>query len=162
MTQQTAPSRRRPYMKDYGVSADEQGLMSWEWVDQQMEKSRNYWIASTKTDGNPHVAPVWGVWMEGALYFSTAPSARKARNIAANPEVVVHLESGDEVVIMEGRIETESDLALLQHMAPIYGGKYNYTPEITPGDLWFRFKPRVVMAWLEKDFPKTATRWDFE
>src|SRR5437868_6624995 len=117
MSQSTDAKRTRPEMKDYGISTDPQGMLVWDWVDVQMEKSRNYWIASSGTDGKPHAAPVWGVWMDGALYFSTSPTSRKARNLSANPDVVVHLESGDDVVILEGRIEHEHDLAVLRRMA---------------------------------------------
>ena len=93
----------RPFIaKSYGIAAGDAGLMDWSWVDAQMANSRNYWIGSTRPDGRPHVSPVWGVWLGGALYFGGDVQARRSRNLAANPQVVAHLESGDEVVMIEG------------------------------------------------------------
>jgi len=56
-------------------------------------------------DGLPHAVPVWGVWVDGALYFGTDRRSRKARNLATNQGAVVHLESGDDAVILEGFAE---------------------------------------------------------
>lgn len=155
--------RARPNMPEYGISSKEEGLMSWEWVDEQMAKSRNYWIVSTRPDGSPHAAPVWGLWLEGRLYFGSAPSSRKARNFAHNPEIVVHLESGDETVIMEGRVRQETDQEVNRRVGALYAPKYampaNEDP--SPGG-YFVFTPYTVFAWTEKDYPNTATRWTFK
>lgn len=48
---------------------------------------------------------MWGVWLDGVLYFGTGAGSVKARNLAANPALVVHLESGDKAVIMEGEAQ---------------------------------------------------------
>lgn len=156
--------RTRPNMPDYGISTKEEGLMSWEWVDEQMTKSRNYWICSTRPDGNPHAAPVWGVWLDGRLYFGSAPSSRKARNFAHNANIVVHLESGDDTVIFEGTVAKETDRALSRRLSEIYWPKYNMEipeAEKEAGGDYFVFTPHTAFAWLEKDYPNTATRWTF-
>src|SRR5689334_9624023 len=114
------PKRSRPKMKDYGISKKPKGLMEWQQIDAQMNKARNYWIGSTSPDGTPHAAPVWGVWLEGKLYFSSSRSSRKAKNLLANPKVVVHLESGDDVVIFEGVVEEMNDSALSARISPPY------------------------------------------
>ncbi|PYX80352.1 MAG: hypothetical protein DMG70_24015 [Acidobacteria bacterium] len=45
---------------------------------------------SRRPDGRPHSIPLWGFWLEGALYFGTARSSRLARNLARQPVVSVH------------------------------------------------------------------------
>ncbi len=155
--------RRRPAMRNYGIATEDTGLMSWDWVDGQMAKARSYWICSTRPDGRPHAAPVWGVWYEGVLYFSTDTESRKARNLAARPDVVVHLESGDDSVILEGVVEVITDRTLLRQVGKAYAQKYPpYDPvgDETPG-LWYALRPATALAWQEHDFPHTATRWDF-
>lgn len=156
-------------MRNYGISEDEEGLLSWEWVSGRMSESRNYWISTTRPGGRPHAAPVWGVWVEETLYFGTAPSSRKARNLAHNPNVAVHLESGDEAVIVEGVAEelTAPDPSLSERIVEAYAAKYE-DPE-TGGEFQLgsteglkTVRPGVVFAWLERDFPNTATRWVFE
>ncbi|MCI0440370.1 MAG: pyridoxamine 5'-phosphate oxidase family protein [Chloroflexi bacterium] len=156
----------RPDMpKGYGIldAASGKGLLPWSWVDERMAKSRSYWIATTRPDGRPHVMPVWGVWLDGTLYFGTMRGSRKGRNLAANPEIVAHLESGDEAVIIEGIAEEVSDGALLKRVYEVYSEKYSF--EASAGDeatVTYALRPRLAMAWLESDFPSTATRWRFD
>jgi general stress protein 26 len=69
---------------------------------ERLERSKNYWICTARPDGRPHAIPVWGFFLDDTVYFGTARSSQKARNLAHNPTVSVHLESGDDVVIVEG------------------------------------------------------------
>jgi general stress protein 26 len=105
--------------------------------------------------------PVWGVWDSGALYFSTSRESRKARNLERSPEVVVHLESGDDVVILEGAVER---VGLEERVANAYEAKYDYRPssDDTGDGAWLELRPRVAYAWREEDFPRTATRWSWK
>lgn len=163
--QQIAPQPGRPQMQNYGIAAGSEGLMTWEWVNDQMTNARNYWICSTRPDGRPHAAPVWGVWYEGAFYFGSDRQARKTRNLIHSPEVVVHLESGDEAVILEGAVAEVRDPVLLAHIAEVYAAKYppfRPDPVNEPGAVYFALRPRTAFAWLENDFPNTATRWRFD
>lgn len=162
------PRATRPGMKDYGIHQNDEGMLSWEWVSERMTEARNYWIATISPDGKPHVAPVWGVWVEGTLYFGTSPNSRKARNLASNPNLTIHLESGDEVVIVEGVAEevTNPDSDLSESISDTYAAKYvdpESGEEIRPSVAgMLTVHPRVVFAWREQDFPRTATRWIFE
>ena len=129
-----------------------------------MHKARNYWICSVCEDGRPHSVPVWGAWVEGDLYFGTDKSSVKARNIARDNRVVMHLDSGEETVIIEGRVvEAKAPAALLKKITARYVEKYVLDPELEDsGDLLLRLQPRKVMAWLERDYPATATYWLFD
>src|SRR5581483_11367565 len=103
------PRRSRPLMPEgYGVPETEEGLLPWSWAVERLERARNFWFSTTRPDGRPHAMPAWGVWLDGALYFEGSPETRRARNLAANPALVVHLESGDEVVILEGEAQAAS------------------------------------------------------
>jgi hypothetical protein len=150
-------ARSRPaFDPGYGISNDDEGMLPWSWADERLAVSRNYWIVTSGEDGEPSAAPVWGVWADGAVYFGTNPRSRKGRNLARDPRAVIHLESGDEVVILHGEVEIyEVEDSILD----AYEAKYGYRP---PGKSLFRLRPRRALAWLEADFPKTATRFDFD
>lgn len=154
----------RPSMPEaYGLESSAEGLLPWEWVTERLGAARNYWVASTRPDGRPHCSPVWGIWLDGAIWFSTARATRKARNLTAKPETVVHLESGDEAVIVEGRIEEIADHSSLERVAEPYAAKYGMRPPLeAPGNVLYALRPRRVLAWRESDFPKSATRWRFD
>jgi general stress protein 26 len=105
--------------------------------------------------------PVWGLWHEDAFYFSSSPDSRKARNLVSNPNVAVHLESGDEVVIVEGSAGPETDPELLQRLSEDYTAKYEFEVSFTGGRGLIAVRPRIAYAWTEKSFPATATRFEF-
>ena len=157
------PRAERPgIVEGYGISGGSEGLLTWDHVQGRMEASRNYWIATTRPDGRPHAAPVWGVWLDDALFFGTDPRSVKARNLRANPEVVAHLESGDDCVILEGAVEEESDPDLRRRVGEVYAEKYGLDAlggGNGDGPPVYVLRPRVAFAWLEASFPETATRW---
>jgi hypothetical protein len=109
------------------------------------------------------MVPVWGFWLDGSLYFGTARSTRKARNLAHNPALSVHLESGDDVVILEGAaVEVDlSDKQTLKELDAASRAKYKMPLMVIPENVVYCVRPRVVLAWTESDFPNNATRWQF-
>jgi len=157
---ETAASRPS-FAPGYGV-VDAQsgaGLLPWSWVVERMASARNYWIGSTRPDGRPHAAPVWGLWLDDAFLFSTDPHSRKGLNLAATPQVVVHLESGDEAVILEGVVEELRDSARYSRFVDAYDEKYQVRPDAVPSAVVYVLRPQVVYAWRERDFNESATRW---
>jgi hypothetical protein len=146
------PAARRPSFPGYGVPDDPDGMLPWSWADEQLASARNYWVSTV----GPHASPVWGLWEDGGLLFSCGSGSRKARDLARDPRLVVHLESGDDVVIVEGAAEpaaaTEADVEE-------YERKYAYRP--AAGEGWYRVVPARVLAWREADYPRSATRFDF-
>jgi len=146
----------------YGVDPGSAGLLPWRRVAERLSASRNYWIVTGSQD-RVHAAPVWGLWTKGKFYFSTDPESRKGRNLADNPNVVVHLESGDDVTIVEGlaeRVPPES--ADMPRLAETYERKYRIRVDFSnPSYALYKVNPRSALAWEEKDFPQNATRWRF-
>lgn len=156
-------SSRPDFALGYGIDRSlVEGLLPWSFVTERMAGSRNYWVATTRPGGRPHVMPVWGLWLDDAFFFSTDPKSRKGRNLAANPEVVVHLESGDEAVVFEGIAERVTERPVLERFADAYDAKYQFRPDPTnPAQGVYRLNARTVFAWTEKDFLTTTTRWLF-
>jgi hypothetical protein len=152
-------TRSRPHIPDYGIPQEEEGMLPWSHVVERVTAARNYWVSTTRPDGRPHATPVWGVWVDDSLYFGGGPDTRRSRNLAQNPHVAVHLESGDEVVIIEGVTEqyTEQNAAadLLNRIDDAYEVKYN----MRHGTPVWAVRPRVVFAWTS--YPTTVTRWTF-
>lgn len=153
--------RSRPQTeRSYGIPEDEDGLLPWAFVAEGMADDRNYWISTTLPDGRPHARPVWGVWVDGAFHCGGGERTRWARNLAGGSGIVVHRESGDEVVIIEGtaeRLDEESaDPDRLERLDSVYEGKYG----VGHGTPFFQVHPKTVLAW--SDYPTDATRWTFE
>ena len=89
-------------MTGYGVPESLESALPWEWTGDRIGKSHNYWLTAVRPDGAPHTMVVWGIWLDGAYYFSTSATSRKARNLQQNPNCVVCNENTEEAVILEG------------------------------------------------------------
>lgn len=155
------PVRRRPRLPAaYGIASGDDGMLPWSYVNEQMATSRNYWVSTTQPDGRPHVVPVWGLWLDDTFWFCTDFASRKGRNLAASSQIAVHLESGDNVVILEGTAEVVTDALLLARFVDAYEAKYDIRPDVSnPAYGVYRLQARTVFAWQERDFPNSATRW---
>jgi len=90
-------------------------------------------------------------------------SSRKAKNLDKNPSVSIHLDSGDDVVILEGEVREipQSDKQVLSKLDAASKTKYKMPLVIEPGSVLYAVRPRVVLSWTEKAFPNNATRWEF-
>jgi nitroimidazol reductase NimA-like FMN-containing flavoprotein (pyridoxamine 5'-phosphate oxidase superfamily) len=154
--ERSEPAADRPSIPGYGVPETTEGMLPWTYARERLARAKNYWVGTASRDGRPHAVPVWGAWLDGALYFGAGP--RSTRNLEANPRVTVHLESGDEVVIVEGVVEPllDPDGSIFRRLAEAMAAKYDYRPDEPSG---YVLRPRVAYAW--SSFPADATRWRF-
>lgn len=141
----------------YGIAPEPDGQLDWQGVVGQLVGARNYWVCTTRPDGRPHAMPVWGLWLADSVVFSTDPASRKGRNLAARPAAVIHLESGDDVVVLEGEVRPFDGSPA--DFADRYEAKYAFRPEPGPAQGVYALRPHIVLAWREADFPGSATRW---
>ena len=106
--------------------------------------------------------PVWGAVADGRIIFSTGPDTIKAKNLRRDPAMVMHLESGDDVVIVEARAESITGDALPANYVPAYATKYGFEIDLTePGYAFWELHPEVALVWDEAEFVDTAVRFQF-
>jgi nitroimidazol reductase NimA-like FMN-containing flavoprotein (pyridoxamine 5'-phosphate oxidase superfamily) len=161
------PKSDRPFAPGYGIvgANDGKGLLSWRWVARTMNRYRTFWLATIYAglrtdDARPHVMPVWGVWLDDAFFFSTGRKSRKGQNLAANPACTITNDDGAEAVIVEGLATQVEDAAALERVATAYEKKYKMDPR-GMGEPIFIVRPTTVFGFIEKSFPKSATRWKY-
>jgi hypothetical protein len=111
--------------------------------------------------------PVWGVWLDNRMFIEGSPQTRRFRNIAANPAVVAHLESGDQVVIVEGQAleHGKPERSLAERLSRDFSVKYAASGYAPGPENWdagglYVIQPHTVFAWTH--FPIDTTRWQFE
>ena len=158
------PSPSRPHMPGYGITAagEDEGLLPWSWAVERLSGAHNYWLATGRREGAPHLTAVWGVWLNDAFYFSCASNSRKARNLSENAACAVSTEQADEAVIIEGLATEVGGEATLQQFKAAYDTKYNWEIDVGQGGI-FVVQPRVAFAFIEDPgkFQSSATRWTF-
>lgn len=158
------PRADRPLMpRDYGVPSSPDGLLPWSHVTERLATAVHYWIGTVYPDGRPQVSPIWAIWLDGYVYFDGSPETRRGRNIAHNPHITVNLESGSDVVIVEGVVDDITpDLPLRERLSEVYCAKYAALGYAPGPETWehgiYRVTPKRVLAWTS--FPTDCTRWE--
>jgi len=140
--------------------------LPWRWAEEQLSEARNYWEKTIGPSGRPHVRPVWGVWLDNTVQFSTG--ALHAPHIERDPRVTVNLEDADDCVILEGTARAVDDEQVRRAFIAEYEPKYDWAMTLDFVDVVYVVRPSVVFGWLAHDiargstlFQATATRWRF-
>jgi PPOX class probable F420-dependent enzyme len=108
------------------------------------------WLATAGRDGRPHVVHVW-FWWDGKSFLIYSVPGQKVRDIQANPEVVLHLNTdpvGDDVVRIDGTAKVDSRLPPA-YKVPAYVRKYrdqikgfDWTPKVFSDKYHFAIRIR--------------------
>jgi PPOX class probable F420-dependent enzyme len=161
------PEAGRPYRPGYGIepAREGRGLLPWSWATRRLAASHDYWVATVRPGGGPHVMPVWGVWHDTSVWFSSGGRSRKARNLRAEPRCVVTTDNPREPVVLEGRAELVTDPDLLAVVLDLENRKYRtaYTMDLLDPavNACFRVRPDRAFGIAEGRFTTSPTRWVF-
>jgi len=152
-------------MPGYGIVDDTAGMLPWSWALERLTASHDYWLATTCPDGRPHVVPVWGVWLDESLWFSSGLRARKARNVARDPRCTLTTDNANEPVILDGVATLVRDRPAIERFATAVDEKYAtaYGPDFYDPEQngCYRVTAHTVFALDEKQFTTSPTRWTF-
>jgi hypothetical protein len=140
----------------------ERAPVPWAWVEHRLTSSGTYWVVP-RTGGWPHPRPVWGVWLADRLELSIGSPA-VMRAVLTAPEVTVHLDSGTDVVIVEGLASSGSTPP---EALEAYNRKYDYDYQVGAYGELTRVTPVTVLAWRaagwagRESFQQTSS-WRFD
>ncbi len=154
-------------MPGYGIASAESGtgLLPWAWAESKLLSSHDYWLGSGRPDGRPHLMPVWGIWMKGALWFSSSAGSRKTRNLLADGRCTAATDDALNPVVLEGlaelRISADDRGAYLDAMNAKYSVDYGLDFLDGVANVLFRVLPHRVFGLLHEDFAGSPTRWTF-
>jgi general stress protein 26 len=158
-------------------SSDDAVSTEWARAREDLRDAEVYWLSTVRPDGRPHVTPLLGVWLDGAMYFCTGSDERKAKNLARNPCCILttgcnRLDGGVDLVV-EGDAVKVADEAELRSVANTYESKYG-AHFMAPEGTWFGLGDAIRNggALLYRVAPSTAfgfgkgrqfsqTRWCF-
>lgn len=155
------PVADRPFMPGYGVPAAGGTLLPFSYAEQRLAQARNYWLSTVSTGGRPHLMPVWAVWLDGTVQFSTGGESLKARNLRADPRCTVAAQctSDAELVVVEGTAARIGAEALAAFAAAVEA-KYGYDMSGLLDQPVFAVTPQKIIA-LDETFSTHATRFTF-
>jgi nitroimidazol reductase NimA-like FMN-containing flavoprotein (pyridoxamine 5'-phosphate oxidase superfamily) len=140
------------------------GHIPWSNVDLRLRSMREIWIATASPTGRPDATPVWFWWDGEVVYFTCAAVARKAQNIAHEPEVVLLNGDGADPIVIKGRAMRVSDRDELERVDGAYAEKYvaptsgEKATIFVADDHVYAVRPRLVSAW---SYANASTRTDW-
>jgi nitroimidazol reductase NimA-like FMN-containing flavoprotein (pyridoxamine 5'-phosphate oxidase superfamily) len=140
--------------------------VTWTEVASRFDRARNCWLGTVDSAGAPHAVPIWTAAVDGAIYVFGEQRSVKFRNLATNPKVVLHLESGDEVAIVRGTASVVGAPANVPEVVAAFAAKYSepddkqWLPDVDPSvDVVARIEPAVALLWSSDDFYASKRRW---
>ncbi len=133
-----------------------------------------FFLGTVRPNGRPHSAGIGALWLDGDLYITSSPAARKARNLAANPACTLSVKLQGLDLIFEGEAARVTDAPTLERVAKAYheGG----WPAEVQGDAlmapfyapsggkppWYVYRLTYHTAFgVATAEPNGATRWRF-
>ena len=162
---------------DARFSSEGASAVGWAQARADLRDAQVYWLSTVRPGGFPHVTPLLGIWLDGAFYFCTGATERKAKNLSQNPHCVLTtghngLDENLDLVV-EGEAATVDNEAELRRVADTYEAKYG--PHLTaPEGTWFGLGDAIRRgdALVYRVAPSTAfgfgkgkqfsqTRWRF-
>ncbi len=138
--------------------------IAWREVEERLERAETYWVA-TGAGRDPHPRPVWGVWVDGALLLSLGSPVLR-RGVAEEPRVAVHLDSGTDVVVVDGSAAADGSAATVDAFLGAYDAKYDWSYDVGVYGPPTRVDPVQVLAWRAvgpagRDGFGAAAKWTF-
>lgn len=100
----------------------------------RLRRDRTAWLCTLRTDGSPHLTPVWFLHHDDRFWISSGERNVKVRNVAADPRVSLALEDGDAPCVAEGRVVVHRDelrADVLRELSAKYEG-WDPAAEIAP------------------------------
>jgi len=150
-------------MPDYGIAPTADGLLDWSWAVERLTASREYFVATSDPDGTIAAMPVWGGWIDDALWFSSGNRSRRVRNLDRDPRCTITTNSGIEPVVIEGTATRVDSRSAAETFTATCNAKYetDIAVEFFLDNALFRVQPAVVYGLTEAEFNSSPTKWTF-
>jgi len=171
--------RNRRLSSGRGYRADDAWPTTiWTQTVSSLQGAMTYWPATTGPDGRPHVAPVLGIWLDGAIHACAIHACarratRKARNLARKPVASFgcnRLSGGLDLIVTKADAVQVDENTTLQSIADCYEANYGSKGRYTVFDgafsgaggeaLVYKVAPSMVFG-FRKGASSSQTRWRF-
>jgi len=148
------------------VGSDLHAGATWSSIAERLAPARSYWLGTSNPDGSPHATPVWGVVLDDRLYIYSERATLKSRNLAEDDRALIHLESGEDVVIVHGHFDDIGLPGDTPGVVEALSTKYDAAedaqylpPHDEAFDVLYLLRPEKALLWSLADYDNTQLRW---
>jgi general stress protein 26 len=148
--------------------------VSWSDTCAVLATAELFWLSTVRTNGQPHVTPLVGVWVDDALHFTTGGDEQKAANLRANSRVALTTGCNDwrggVDVVVEGSAVLVTDQLVLERLCEAWLTKWDGSWQYSARDghmfhregfevLAYSVIPSKVLAFAKGPFCHTVHRF---
>ncbi len=122
-----------------------------------VKQSRVVRVATADSRGEPHAVPVCHVWEGGQVWFATAKTTRKVRNLQQNPQVALIFDDYTDVwkylrgLLLQGKAEVVESGPTYRRVRKLLYAKYPQYEEMEPLEegesVFVRVTPEKAVSW---------------
>ncbi len=98
------------------------------------------WMATIRSDGRPHLVPIWFVTDGEYVYIRTMSKSVKYRNLLENPAVSVSMQDGSKPIIGEGKMTAHFPPGDREDIDRLFDDKYDWTDYDSAYDVICEFR----------------------
>ena len=121
-------------------------------MDARLGREQTIWLATARSDGRPHLVPVWFAWYDEKIYICTIAGSQKMVNLQRNRRAAVALPDTTDVLIIEGSVNFPRG-SLIDTLAGEFNDKYSWDFMSDRSGDWrlVEIIPSKVLTWNAED-----------
>lgn len=129
-------------------------------LEELLTTERSLRIGTVGKNGMPHVAPMWFVWHDGAIWLNSLIRSKRTKDLASGSPVALCVDAGHDYFELRGAVlygtpEEVTEETVTTKARRLFGRKYWNIDEIpvTKSHTWLRVKPDKIVSWDFKKIP---------
>ena len=123
----------------------------WRALEARLGRQKEIWMATVRSDGRPHLVPLWFIWLEEKIWICTGKETQKFTNLRGNQSVALALPDALNVIIIEGEAHV-APRNEVDRVADYFFNKYEWDFRYDNSAAWqlIEITPLKVLAWGDK------------
>ena len=130
-------------------------------------EQRTIRLATVAPNAQPHVVPLWFVWVDRTVFMNTTLGNVTVQNLQGNPAAAGSVDDGESYdrlrgVVVRGRVELADDDPRLDTVMHRWSEKYMGGNPLPYGRwknrAWFRLVPEDITSWDFQKIPEARAK----
>jgi len=133
-------------------------------LDDLLTTERTLRIGTVSGDGTPHVAPMWFLWHDGAIWLTSLRKSKRQSDLSAGSRVALCVDTGHEYSELRGAVlygtpadaDRDPEMPAARKLFARKNWGIDDLPDIK-SHVWLKLIPDKIVSW---DFRKIPTNAD--
>lgn len=131
----------------------------WRAIEARLSRESTIWLATVRSDGRPHLVPLWYIWLDEKIYVCTGSESQKYVNMFNNQNVALALTDTANVLVIEGEAHS-APRPSIEPLAEHFYHKYEWDFRFDESADWrlIEITPFKIIAWGDGYDSQEGTR----